>query len=349
MLIYNLVIILLALLFIFSLKKRYLKNSNKITIFLCVVLWIIAANHSLEVGTDTYNYFQNFKNILNEENMYYNQGLQRGWYFYNLVLYKIGNYNVFMYVCYAIIMGGVFIFIRKYSPNLVMSLLLFVLLYYYCSSLNIMRQFIALGVVLIAYALFLNKDIKKFMLFICFASLFHYTAILLIPVYFLTKINLSSRLVYFLVFISFMLGFFLQDYIEPIIVKMIWLSDGFGGMDYYLEQWGGVRNLFSNLVINFIFLLTYYLSKDKNSILLLLYFLSILLSNMFGAMGQANRFFIYFQITIIAVIPIVYYELRQNSFFRANAYLILILGYAYSFWFLSISSNASEVVPFLFR
>ena len=349
MFVYNLIIIVLAVAFLFSLKNQHLKYCNTITFFLCIFLWILAANHSLEVGTDTFNYYQNFTNVLNEKNMYYNQGLQRGWYFYNLLLYKFGNYDIFMYVCYGMILGGVFTFIRKCSPNSVMSLFLFVLLYYYCNSLNIMRQFIAIGIVLIAYALYLNKNNKKYIISICLASLFHYTAILLLPICFLTKIKLSSKLVYLLVVVSFLLGFFLQDYVKPIVDKMLLLSGGFEGMAFYLENWGGERNLFSNIAINSVFILTYYLSKDKNNSFLLLYLMSVLLSNMFGAMGQANRFFIYFQITMLAVIPRLYYELRRISFIKASAYLIVILVYAYSIWYLSIDSNASEVVPFLFR
>ena len=70
---------------------------------------------------------------------------------------------------------------------------------------------------------------------------------------------------------------------------------------------------------------------------------------MFGASGQANRIFIYFQIVSIIVVPQVYNENKVQNVIKANTYLLFYLIYAFTFWVRSISANFAEVVPYSLR
>lgn len=348
MLIYNILVIILFATFFFSLNDSKLKIINKLSIIIWMLLWFFAANHSLNVGTDTISYYNQFRFIEHEAQESYNQGLQRGWFFYNYFFFKYFGYDAFMYTCYFIAFGGLLIFIRKYSPNYVLSLLLFFLLYFYCQSLNIMRQYIALGLILFAYTYYWEKRINLICC-IFIASTLHYSAILLLPFCFIDKIKLSSKLVYALIISSFVLGFFLQNLSSQIMKSFLFLGGLNEGVEFYLTNSGGERNIFSNLVINIMFIYTYLLSKNKDDKYLLLYMFFILFKNMFGASGQANRIFIYFQIVSIIVVPQVYYQIKTLNIIKANTYLLFYLIYSFIFYIKSISANFAEVVPYSLR
>lgn len=68
---------------------------------------------------------------------------------------------------------------RGVSTWLGMAVYLFL---YFNSSLNVMRQWIAMGFILLAFAFLFNGSRRPFLLFIIFGELFHYSAVLMLGV-----------------------------------------------------------------------------------------------------------------------------------------------------------------------
>jgi hypothetical protein len=93
----------------------------------------------------------------------------------------------------AIITMGLFTagWMRYPSKNLAMTVYLFVTMGYFIYALNIQRQYIAMAVIMFGIK-WLNedwKDMPKFFACVIIASLFHTSALIMIPAYFLLRKN----------------------------------------------------------------------------------------------------------------------------------------------------------------
>lgn len=84
----------------------------------------------------------------------------------------------------------VFLIFRKYSPDFFLTLFFYFVTGTYFSAMNGIRQYIAAGIVILATKyLFSEKKSSfiKFLVFVAVASLFHNSALIMIPVYFLCR------------------------------------------------------------------------------------------------------------------------------------------------------------------
>lgn len=78
-----------------------------------------------------------------------------------------------------------FRFIKRYSTEKWLSVLLFISFGFFFSSLHILRQTVAMSFILFSYDYIVRRDLKMFLLFVGLAVLFHYTSILFVVTYFL--------------------------------------------------------------------------------------------------------------------------------------------------------------------
>ncbi len=81
------------------------------------------------------------------------------------------------------------IFFYRYSRNLWISTILFVNLYFLYLNMNFLRQSIAVSIALFAWTFLKNRRFLPFLGLILLASLFHTTALILLPVYALVRLR----------------------------------------------------------------------------------------------------------------------------------------------------------------
>lgn len=342
--VYNLLIIFLLLCTLLSKYKR-------LTVFLLslisVSLIYIAANRGLSVGTDTLPYYWDFMNVDTEKYFHVFSGTQKGWYYVNLFFRDYLDYDLFLYFCYTIIIVGISVYVYKQSKLPIFSMLLFFLLYFYCSSLNIMRQYIALSILLVGF-LYMEKNKYIYIASICLATLFHSTAVIGLSFFLLKYIRLNKWFwVLGLISLTFVLGFVFSHILNNILYAFqLLLGESFRYF-IYMDNYGGDRNILTNLAINIFFMITYVLSKDRSNILMKMYFLFVIFNNLFGAAGQGNRIFLYFQIAMITCLPNVYYHLSNKLVKYVYGFAALV--YSFGIWYFSISDNISDVLPYTFR
>lgn len=346
--VYNYLLVFLFIMCFFSFNHR---RSQVVIYLISTILICIASLKSPTVGSDSLNYYYAFSSPRTYVLESYFSGLQKSWYYANIFLNSIVNYDVFLAICYSISIAGIGYLIYKESQNYAFSFLLYFLLYFYCSSLNIMRQYIAIGIVCVGLC-WLRQDNKvNFIYSIVIGFVFHYSTLLLLPFMYINKIriNIKSFYIYFLSVISFVIGFGFNSMLSPVIANLGTFFSIVGrDNSAYVDSWGGERNILTNLIVNIAFIVSYYLAKNKDNFYLFLWFVFIVFNNIFGAFGDGNRFFLYFQIAgMIISIPDVLYEQRKKI--HKYCYLIFILTYSFGVWFVSTSNNLSEVIPYKFR
>lgn len=96
-------------------------------------------------------------------------------------------------VCSAMVAACVFCAIFRFSRWPTLAVFLYVATGNYFLSLNIMRQYVAIGVGLLSVGYVLDRRPWRFMACVAVAMSFHYSAVLLLPLYALSRIELTPR------------------------------------------------------------------------------------------------------------------------------------------------------------
>ena len=180
--------------FLFSINGFTKTNKIFFLIIVGVVLILVQGLRRYDVGSDTLNYVYIYKNanslsydqILNTET-----SIEKGYLIYNKFLGNISpnNPQLMIFINAILIIVPILIFIYKNAKYMVFSTLLYVIMYFYIDSFAIMRQFIAIGIILLGFEFLKRNNLILFVLFVLFASLFHSSAIimLLLPVLYYLK------------------------------------------------------------------------------------------------------------------------------------------------------------------
>jgi len=157
--------------------KRRIKKIY--TIFIFLSMSIVTALRSPMVGADTMQYYNSFLMIKNIE---YNQLSSAIHYELGFsVLCKLLNYitpnpQILIVITSVFIIFSFTRFIYMNSANIVMSFFIFISLNYYFSYMNIMRQALAIAILLFGYEYLKRKKYVKYCLVVYLASQFHLSA-----------------------------------------------------------------------------------------------------------------------------------------------------------------------------
>lgn len=168
----------------------------------------------------------------------------------------------------------------KYSRSTLLSIFLFVTFYYFFNSWNGIRQFLAMSLILCFSTKYLaERNILKYVVSVLFASLFHVSALFMLPAYFANK-KLNIRHILFLVLLIPFL-FLMFDFVSPWIFSIsgsyaVYTNYKAGSVSAFLlvescffiiiliayrnnKNWTGVEIISFNLaLISFIFLVLSY-------------------------------------------------------------------------------------------
>ena len=302
----------------------WIKRKNIFYILIFIFISFFSSLRLAKEGTDTYVYLNIFKNI----DKYDFSNIEHGYYLLNRIIYFISdNYQFFLFIVTSIIYLNLYSFLNRYSKHIRISLLLFILLGYFDNSLNLIRQLIAISIVLYSYKYILSRNFIKFLLIIILASLFHKTSFIFIFAYFLYKIPYKRNIwKYYIVCLIpiFLVSSYLFDFIQ---------STGLYGEYFTSSEFGIQDSIKLAPLLNFIqcfciiitslFLLK---SNDKKS-----YFLIVLL--MFGSFftltsfrfTQIDRLSFYYSIFTILLIPNIYINNKKKTTFYYLIFWIVIL------------------------
>lgn len=265
-----------------------------------------------------------------------------GYVILNFVIGKCG----FSFRCLLVIIAvfsyySIFRFIKRYSKEYWLSVILFIVLGFYFATYHILRQTVALSIILFSYDAIIKRNTKKFVLLVIIATLFHFTAIFFLFTYFLwshKRISLFKFSVIFL--ISFAVG--------NILIKIL-LNSAFGVIARYetyavgsLEGEGyGMLLLLLMLTISGLLLPAKKLSRQEILIYLLVV-IATCLQSFTTAFSLFARICWYWNFALIAYIPMCI-NLTNNK--KSKTILnICITFLAAIFFFTSTNINENKEV-----
>lgn len=186
MLFYITLFIILSLMYLLSAYVRVIKD--EVYALACALLYFVMALRKKSVGTDTgvyvWLYLSNgeshhsFQQVVAD-----NQSLPMVYRLYCYTIFQLfPSGQAIIIFNSAIIMIATFLFIKEYSSNKIFSLLLYVFSFSYFSAFNIMRQSVAIALILLSLVCLKRRKILLSVVFLSLSVGFHPTSLFMICV-----------------------------------------------------------------------------------------------------------------------------------------------------------------------
>ena len=189
-----------------------IKDKKKFVLISCLQMWLIMALRSTAMGYDIENYeiyyksysANSFHSMLTSTRLIRNQavnwGLESGYVWLNWICAKCGlSFHSFLVVHAAICMIGLGKFLKRYSSEALFTLMIIISFGIWGSFFTVLRQALALVVLLQSIDSIKGRILWKFLLYIVVACLFHKAAVFFIPTYWLYIIPINRKNVFFVV------------------------------------------------------------------------------------------------------------------------------------------------------
>jgi hypothetical protein len=217
--VFMLIAIILSVLFS---NKSNLTGHTRTKKIYCVILgfilFLIAALRSTSVGNDSGQYARHFYNVQQLDFFGIIEVYQKdvGYYLLNKILTFISSDHQILFACIgALFAYSISRFIFKYSKDPMISFVMLIPMMYFAFSLTGLRQVVAISILLISIDYIIERRLVKFSLIVILASLFHQSALLFFPAYFINKRITNKRIIIYLALIP------LVFFIRPIIVQVV--------------------------------------------------------------------------------------------------------------------------------
>ena len=346
--------------------KQFLDFVFKFRLITIFAVVFVSTFRAYSVGSDVgvyYNEFESFKSLSFAEAKNLSR-FEFGYFLITFLLAKLGLSfrlvllfsSLFISICFCR-------FIKEFSPNKCMSLVLFVCFGLFAQSLNIIRHLIALAFVLLAIVMLNKNKIWQSVILIISASLFHITALIALLFILFKYLKPTWQLFAFSILLVLV-----GVKIFPFAIKIVSL---FTPVDFYNQYFivekhkfvstpGLVDNLYSiGLAVIFIVLLfaRKWLKnleetelKTYDFFLIIYMFVPLIRLAGFALNAQSlmHRLNVWFFFSLIILVPLFIKGLVLNKKLKIATYCAAYFGgLCYMFYFYAIQAS-NEVVPYLF-
>lgn len=240
---------------IFKSGRIYLRKIN-LAIFFAAIPFILVSGFRYAVGTDYWpTYYTGFYRVL-EGNEF--DRFEFGYLAIVKIIQKFTDNAFVLIFCLSILfVGFTFKAIKEQSQDILFSIFLLVATRYFFISMNAVRQFLAMAIMLYSMKYILSRQRNKFLLWMFIAFSIHYMAILFLPMYYIAdkKINLKRFTYYSIVAATIIM-------IARDIVFRVLANIRFVNSNRY--SYAGIKFTAFTIVLNVLICVAFYLSYDEN-------------------------------------------------------------------------------------
>jgi hypothetical protein len=227
------------------------------------------------------------------------------------------NFNVFALLFFLVSFLLKYHVFKKYTSDIFLTLIIYCFSVFMIYDLNAIRQGMAIGIVMLSIKPMLERNFLVFALIMTLATMMHTSAIIFIPFYWLSRIKLSEKSIWWIAVISILIAIPIRFILEkaPLIVNLVQL-EAFTHYNYYLDNDESGRSLpiFSIAVFQRLFILFSFLffikdipvDKKFKHLLFNGYLISILIYLIFSFNAEFSaRLSFYYKSLEMLIIPLV--------------------------------------------
>ncbi|MDN7020674.1 EpsG family protein [Lactiplantibacillus plantarum] len=276
----------------------------------------------------------------------------------------ISGYQLVFILTHLILLFFIWKSFENLSADLCFSVFIFMFGAFYNTSLNIMRQSIAMAVFLYSIKFIVRRDFRRFLIMIIIAFLFHKSAIIFLPLYWLPEIKLSDKVAIGSAVIVGILA-------EPIRVLIVGISNFTGLYSMYFNSQFDINNrqwdfaLFNFVLLLMILYIRKYLSNQEpintyrhtiirrenvnifENTMFNLQLLTVYTSVLSNIIPNSTRIIFMFSVGQMIYIPFVVQRIRNNTLRRVIIATIVVM-YLVLFTRLILMRNIGDTRPYHF-
>ena len=333
-------IIILLFSFLFSFSKKELFG-----IILLIILFFVLAFRSQWVGTDTWMYLSMYSGWNIDASMSSSSSsrelelLWGGFLTYVRAL-DLNSRWILVIPAFAT-MVFYYVSAKRFGCRLNLFVFFLILFTIYFQSFNIVRQSLAISVVLWAYSYAAEKDMAGFMMAIAMASMIHFSAVFCLPLYFIMHFDLSFR-----VKLCLLVGSFVIGYMGVSLDSLAFLSAYDAYSDYLVvEDRFSVGRLLMKLSLLGISIYVIYKDRVHNQFISNMFMFSVIADNICMNVHPFVARMTFYLIIIQPVYFVMYFMNVGKFYFRNIVFGSLVLC-RLIFYIHYLSINSGEIVPY---
>ena len=322
--------------------KFNLKSTLAFVVFF--ILFFLSALRQMDLGIDMVAYSIHFDNISSASwiDIFEVSRFEKGFVIFNKLIssFIYRDFRALVILSSFITIASFTFFLYKNSPYFGLSILLFFCLGFYTDSFNLIRQYLAISIVLIGLNSFLNKGNNLlFISFILLASTFHTTSLVFLIIVFLKKQALDLKYLLFILCIITIIILF-SDIIILNLINTFYSSY----TDKIITQKG-----FSLLVLQLLILIISFVligfhkinQNEKRRLIVHIYILACVLQICSLKFSLFSRVMLYFYILILILIPYSVKSVKDVNFrtLVIGVYTLLAIVFFYCIYLQADSSG----------
>ena len=321
---------------------RFALWANTGMVFACLTFAVLFAVNALSEGSNDY------ENYIYEFGLINSGGVSNTEPLFQLIVRLVGaaGFDFVLVQALYCLVGYMFLLlcIRDYSSNFAFSVILYVGMgFYMLLGMNQVRQFVALMVLLYAYRYIPKGKFIPYALLAVVAALFHETAIVMLPAYFILRMNL--RATHFIAAIAVLAPINLfHNQILTFLFKMFkpqYLGTAYQTRGLYLDIPGTFMAI-AVCILLFVYRKRVAHGGELEVMFAKMFLISALITSLCVWLPENARFAYYFNIPAIVLIPSV--MMREEN--KRLRYLILGGFSAAYFLILFIQAPKWGVIPY---
>lgn len=301
-------------------------------------LTILASVRDVTTGVDVVVYAAAF-HYLGELSWtdLFQYGWEPGYLAYNKILSLFFSDEQALLVVTAILTTtGYTLFIYRYSKIPWLSFFLFICLAYFSISISILRQSLAMVIILNSLKYVLERKKLKYFFCVGLAFLFHTTALICVPIYFLPKLKISIKYFVIALLVSFSI---MKIFGQGLLMNAISLTK-----EHYLDIIATGQGYAMLLLLIFVtscgLVITKIESKEDKLFFHLMIF-ACCLQFFATQFSLLSRLVSYFAVAMIIFIPNVITSLRNSEYRMMGNVVCVCLCIAY-YYLLILTRNAAS-------
>ena len=361
---------LLSVLSLSLFKGCILSNRNKLNridlgqIVAIFLMTLLTASRDIHIGVDSINYYYSANSIISNyssvKSVLLNYYIEPGYGLLEYISMKyIGDVHFIFFVEGLILVTGLFSFIHNFEGKISYSLaFLCFFCFYYNISLNISRQYIAVGIGFWAVKYLQAQKWKPYFILCSVALLFHSTAIFLFFTYFIwiflnkddSNVEYKKKMPYLLIMMILLLFFFVP--ISSFLINIGLLPAKYAE---YLKNSEASSSLIMVIIANAPLLLLItclsnkLISYDKrNKIVITMYLLGFCISLINCFWGNVGRMAVYWASWQIILYPeccelLTSNENKRSDLIVKTLFVILMMLY---WWYCFVYRGFGGTYPY---
>lgn len=343
---------------VFCFMNIYKNKKGKIPFLLNtiipVMILIIFAGIRYGIGTDYKQYQILYENTANSSEYIAEFSSNEYGYIFLMKFFNILHidYNTFLIIIEAITLIIFTYSIKKMSIEFSISFLAFICLGLYGNTFNIIRQMLAAAIISIGIPYIQERKLKKFIIVIVIASLFHISSIIMIPLYYLftreyKKVFLAIipgiiLVLNILGITSHIYSFIMKLNIIPSKYIVLYTNGKFTEMKFDTIYTVIITIIYYIYYFTYINRIDYTKINHKEKIFNNIFFIFVLNVLIANNIWILYRIFILYQIIIVFVIPKIIIQFKKNQKQIVKMFMIIVLLIIYGY----VTNSQNGILPY---